>query len=110
MEGQVVKDALREAVGAHRAADVVGDDDELITAESGHRVPRAVEGLQAPADQNEHVIAHKVFEGVIDGLGPIEVDEHQGDGPLPYLPPRRRRRSSCLTRSSSAAHRSRRTT
>ena len=69
------------------AAGHLGDEDQLVAAEPGHRVPGARGPDQPPAGFDDDGVAAGVTEGVVDGLEVVEVDQVDGDGPAAPLEP-----------------------
>jgi hypothetical protein len=57
----------------------VEQNEELVTAQTGHHLGRAVGGHQPSGHGDEHLVAHLVAQGVVDGLEPVEVEHEQGD-------------------------------
>ena len=53
---------------------------ELVAAEAGRGVGAAKTRVQPVADRDQHLVADKVPEAVVDGLEVVEVDEQHRDG------------------------------
>ena len=49
---------------------------ELVAAQPGRQVVRAHRGAQLLRDAGEQAVAGRVPEGVVDGLEPVQVDQH----------------------------------
>ena len=63
---------------------VGADHDELVPAESGHRVVGTDDLVEAAGEHLEQLVSGGVAMGVVDVLEAIEVEEqHRGGGSLP---------------------------
>ena len=59
--------------------DVLEQQCELVTAEPCHRVALTHAAAESLGDVDQHGVAGRVTEAVVDGLEPVEVDEQQRD-------------------------------
>lgn len=57
---------------------VLAQDDELVAPETGDRVVRSDDRLEAGRHLDEHLVAGGVARGVVDGLEVVEVEEDHG--------------------------------
>ena len=80
--GERLGDPLGDPGRAALAADVLGQDRELVAAEAGDRVARAQRLLEPRGDRREQLVAGRVAEAVVDELELVEVEEeHRDRGP-----------------------------
>ena len=56
----------------------VEEDQELVAAQPGDDVGRAVGPRQAPRHRHQHLVADLVAEAVVDGLEAVEVEDEHG--------------------------------
>ena len=70
--------ALDEALDGLVRGDVIGDDDELISAEPGESIRSANGVAQVDGDALEELIADIVSQGVIDALEAVEIEHQEG--------------------------------
>ena len=61
------------------ASHALGDDHELVAAETPDEVARAYRPGEARADLADHLVGAIVPEGVVERLQPVKVDEENGD-------------------------------
>lgn len=69
-----------------RAAEPVGEDDELVTAEPRHGVAVAHTPAEPPGHLDEDGVARVVPEPVVDRLEPVEVAEEHREPLGPVVP------------------------
>jgi hypothetical protein len=79
-----------ERKGLVDARHLLGQDDELVAAEPGHRVGRTHDPFEATGDLHEQVVPGGVAEGVVDELEAVEVQEQHRHRPRPALRPGQR--------------------
>ena len=72
--GEQVEDALG-GVGGLLAADVLEQDRELVAAEARGGVDAAHGAVEPPRDRDQHLVADRVPERVVDLLEVVEVEE-----------------------------------
>ncbi len=70
---------LGDQLRAGRDRQLLGQDDELVAAETPERVGLANRALQARRDGAQQLVAGAVAERVVDQLEVVEVDEHGRD-------------------------------
>ena len=62
------------------SAEILAQDDELVTGDSRQGVARAEHLAQALGHGHQHLVADPVTERVVDALEPVEIDEEHGRG------------------------------
>ncbi len=72
-------DSVGERVGSLGERQALGEDDELVTAETTYRVTRSQDRLEPPADGLQQLVAGFVAERVVGVLEVVEVDEERSD-------------------------------
>ncbi len=74
-----LEDPPGDVVRVRFGIEVLGEDRELVAAQTSDGVAGSHEPLQPTGDLHEHGVPDRVTERVVDGLEPVEVDEDQGD-------------------------------
>ena len=87
-KGDCSSSRARSAIWIHvpEVFDVVGEDDELVSAEPGDGVALADAAFQPPADRDQELIADLVAQAIVDELEAVEVEEEDGE-PMSSVPP-----------------------
>ena len=80
--GEQIEDALRRVRGRLAVADVVEQHGELVAAEASGHVRAARAGVESARELDEHLVAGRVAQRVIDRLEVVEVDEDHRRGAL----------------------------
>jgi hypothetical protein len=84
---QGLQHALCHLAAVLPVGQVLAQHDELVASEPGDGVLRADSGRQPLGDGAEHLVAHGVPPGVVDGFEAVEVDIEHGEPPgLPAGP------------------------
>ena len=73
--GDHFRDALGDLLDGLHAGDVRAEHGELVAAEPRHHVVGAHRAAQAVGDRDEQLVARRVAEAVVDDLEAVEVEE-----------------------------------